>query len=150
MVLGFYIHGILQDPFKHRGRGGDDDRREGNKDPHENPRRPVLTVAKHNEDYSYRNKTDNGYRAIFYSPQSFHGRLRECLILSYVPQHLECLIERHEKRNGPYIRIRQKGIFEVNLKERGMRIPALDVGFPKHNGKSADTDEHNDYLKKYC
>jgi hypothetical protein len=31
-----------------------------------------------------------------------------------------------------------------------MRISALDVGFPKHNGKSADADEHNDYLKKYC
>src|SRR5438876_1744821 len=99
---------------RRRGRG-DDDGREGNEDPHENPRRPVLTVAKHNEDYSYRNKTDNGYRAIFYSPQSFHGSLRECLILSYVPQHLECLIERREKRNGPYIRIPQKGIFEVNL-----------------------------------
>src|SRR5436190_11392432 len=70
-AFGFYIHGILQNPFKHRGRGGDDDRREGNEDPHENPRRPVLTVAKHNEDCSYRNKTDNGYRAIFYSPRAF-------------------------------------------------------------------------------
>jgi hypothetical protein len=29
-----------------------------------------------------------------------------------------------------------------------MRIPALDVGFPKHKGKSADADEHDDYLKK--
>jgi hypothetical protein len=29
-----------------------------------------------------------------------------------------------------------------------MRIPALDVGLPKQEGKSADTDEHNDYLKK--
>ena len=98
----------------------------------------------------YRNKTNDGYRAIFYSPQSFHGRLREYLILSGISQHLECLIERHEKRNGRDIRIRQKGIFEIDLKERGVRVPALDVRFPKQESKSADADEHNDYLKKYC
>ena len=40
-------------------------------------------------------------------------------------------------------------VFEVNLKERGMRIPALDLRLPKHESKSADADEHNDYLKKY-
>ena len=103
-----------------------------------------------NEDFSYRNKTDDGYRAIFYSPQSFHGRWREYLILSGISQHLECLIERHEKRNGRDIRIRQKRIFEVDLKERGVRVSAFDVRFPKQEGKSADADEHNDYLKKYC
>jgi hypothetical protein len=139
----------LQDPFKHRGRGSDNDRWEGNEDSHENPRRPVILIAKHHEDHAYRNKTDNGYCAIFYSPQRIHGFLREYLILSYVAQDLECLIERHEKGNGRDIRIRQKGIFEVNLKKRGVGIPALDVGFPKHKGKSADADEHNDYLKKY-
>ena len=106
-------------------------------------------MVQHNEDFFYRDKTDNSYRAIFYSPQSFDGRLREYLILSGISQHLECLIERHEKWNGRYIRIRQKGIFEVNLKGRGVRIPALNVGFPKQKGESADADEHNDYLKKY-
>jgi hypothetical protein len=30
-----------------------------------------------------------------------------------------------------------------------VRIPALKVRFPKHKGKRADTDEHDDYLKKY-
>ena len=50
----------------------------------------------------------------------------------------------------PIYDIRQKWIFEVNLKERGVRIPALDVRFPKQESKSADADEHNDYLKKYC
>ena len=29
-----------------------------------------------------------------------------------------------------------------------MNIPALNVGLPKQKGKSADTDEHNDRLKK--
>jgi hypothetical protein len=52
-------------------------------------------------------------------------------------------MERHEKRNGRYIRIHQKGIFEVNLKERGVRIPAFDVGFPKQEGKSANANEKN-------
>jgi len=149
-VFGLYIHGILQNPFQHRRCGSNHDRTEGEEDAHKNPAGTIVTIAQQNEDFSYRDKTDNGYRAIFYSPQSFHGRVRENLVLSGISQHLECLIERHEKWNGRYVRIRQKGIFEVNLKERGMRIPALDVGFPKHNGKSADTDEHNDYLKKYC
>jgi hypothetical protein len=69
--------------------------------------------------------------------------------LYYVPQHVEYLIERHEKRNGRYISIREEWIVEVYLKEGGVRVPALDVGFPKHKGKSANADEHNDYLKKY-
>jgi len=109
-----------------------------------------VWVAKRQENYADRNKTKDGYRTKFYSPQRCHGRLREHLILSGIPQHLERLVERHEKRDGRYIRIRQKRIFEVNLKECGVCIPALDVGFPKHKGKSADADEHDDYLKKYC
>jgi hypothetical protein len=28
-----------------------------------------------------------------------------------------------------------------------VRIPALDVRFPKHESKSANADEHNYYLK---
>ena len=69
---------------------------------------------------------------------------------SYILQHLECLIERYEKWNGRDIRIRQKGIFEIDLKERGMSLSALDVRFPKHESKSPNTDKHNYYLKKYC
>src|SRR5207237_593909 len=99
-------------------------------------------------DYRYRNKTDNGYRTIFYGPQSFHGRPRECLILSDVSQHLERLIERHEKWDGRYIRIRQKWIFEIGLKERCVRVSAFEVRFPKHESESANANEHNDCLKK--
>jgi hypothetical protein len=87
-------------------------------------------------------------RAHSYRPQSLHRRLRECLISTDVSQHLECLIERHEKWNGPYIRIRQKGILEINLKERGVRVSALDARLPKHESQSGNPDEHDDYLKK--
>jgi hypothetical protein len=75
--------------------------------------------------------------------------LRKYFICSYVAQQLECLIERDEKGNRRRVGIRQEWIFEVNLKERGVRIPALKVRFPKQKGKRADTDEHDDYLKKY-
>jgi hypothetical protein len=34
-------------------------------------------------------------------------------------------------RNGCDARIRQKGIFEIDLKERGVRISALNVEVPK-------------------
>ena len=43
------------------------------------------------------------------------------------------------------IRIRQEGVFEIDLEERGVRVSALDVRFPKHESKRSDTDEH-----KYC
>jgi hypothetical protein len=59
------------------------------------------------------------------------------------------LVERYEKSNGADIHISQKGIFEIDLKERGVRISALEVRFPKQESKSANADEHNDYLKKY-
>jgi hypothetical protein len=70
--------------------------------------------------------------------------------LSYVFQDLECLIERYEKWNGRDIRIGQKGIFEIDLKERGVRVSALDVRFPEHESKSTNADEYNDELKKAC
>jgi hypothetical protein len=37
---------------------------------------------------------------------------------------------------------------EVDLNERGVRVSALDVGFPKQESERTDADEHNDYLKK--
>ena len=67
---------------------------------------------------------------------------------SYVPEHPEGPVKRHEKRNGTHIHIRQEWIFEVNLEGRGLGIPALEMGFPKHEGKSTDAYEHNDCLKK--
>jgi hypothetical protein len=39
--------------------------------------------------------------------------------------------------------IRQEWIVEVDLKERGVCIPPLDMRFPKHQGESADADEHD-------
>ena len=39
---------------------------------------------------------------------------------------------------------------EIDLKERGVRISALDMRFPKHESKSTITDKHNYYLKEYC
>jgi len=139
----------LQNPLKQRRRGGNYDGGEGDQDAYENSTCPIIAITQHNENFSHRDKANNDYRAKFYSPQSFYGLLREYLILPGISQHLERLIERHEKRDGRYIRIRQKRIFEVNLKERGVRVPALDVRLPKHQGKSADADEHNDHLKKY-
>ena len=58
VVLGFYIHGILQNPFKHRRRGGDNDTAEGDEDAHKNPAGTIITIAQHNEKLSYRNETD--------------------------------------------------------------------------------------------
>src|SRR6185503_5489401 len=68
----------------------------------------------------------------------------------YVLQQLECLIERHKKGDGRYICTRQEWIVEVDLKDRGVHIPALNVRFPKQEGQNADADEHDDHLKKYC
>ncbi len=107
-------------------------------------------MVQHDENFFYHNKTNNGYRTKFYSPQSFYGRWREYLILSGISHHLECLIECHEKWNRPDIHKRQKGIFEIDLKERGVRISALDARFPKQESKSANADEHNDYLQEDC
>jgi len=109
-----------------------------------------VKESQENEDFSYSDKTDNCYRAIFYGSQRIYCCLREYLILSDVSQNLECLIEGHEKRNRRNVRIRQERIIKVYLKKSGVRVPALDVRFPKQESKSADADEHNDYLKKYC
>ena len=62
-----------------------------------------------------------------------------------VPQHFECVIETHKEWNGADIRIRQEGVFEINRKERGMCVSALEVRFPKQESQSADADEY-----KHC
>jgi hypothetical protein len=87
---------------------------------------------------------------VFYGPQGLYGRGREDLVLSGISQHLDGLMERHEERDGRHIRIRKKGILEVNLEERGLRVPAFEVGFPKQKGQGAEADEHDDDLKKNC
>ena len=53
------------------------------------------------------------------------------------------------KARTRYIRTGQEWIVEVNLKERGVHIPALKQRFPKQKGQNADADEHHDHLKKY-
>jgi hypothetical protein len=70
--------------------------------------------------------------------------------LSGISQQLEGLIESHEERQGRDVRIREKGILEVDLKGRGMRISALEMRFPQHESKHAHADEHHDYLQEYC
>jgi hypothetical protein len=60
------------------------------------------------------------------------------------------LIERHEESNRSAIRPRQEWIIEINLVERGVRISALNLGFPKQKDKSGDADEYNYGLQKYC
>src|SRR5690242_9384737 len=66
IVLGFYIHGILQNPFRYSRRGGDDNCRKANEDAHEKPGRPVFPVTTDHENDAYRNKTDKSQCAIFY------------------------------------------------------------------------------------
>jgi len=57
-------------------------------------------------------------------------------------------MERHEKWNGAQIHVSYERI-EINLKERGVLVHALDVGFPKQEGKGSNADEHYDGLKEY-
>jgi hypothetical protein len=150
VVPGFHHHGIPQISFEYRGRGGDYDRTKDDEDSHENPTCPIIAVAEQNEDFSNRDKTDNGYRAVFYGPQPLHGRVREQPVPSGKSQHSECSMERHEKRNGRDICIREKGIVKVDLEGGRVRVPPLDVRFPEQKGKGADADEHDDCLKESC
>src|ERR1051326_209809 len=103
----------------------------------------------HDDEFSHHHKTNDGYRAIFYRPQSSHRRLREYLVVTDISQHLERFIQRDEKRNRADVRICQKRIVEIDLVERRVRVPAFDVRFPKQQRQRADADERNDYLKKY-
>ena len=51
--------------------------------------------------------------------------------------------------SSPFLGTAKKFV-EIYLKKRGMCIPALKVRFPKHEGKNANAQSHNDSLKKYC
>lgn len=51
---------ILQDPFEPRRRSGDNDRSGNDKATHENPASPIVTAARHYENFSHRGKADDG------------------------------------------------------------------------------------------
>jgi hypothetical protein len=42
-----------------------------------------------------------------------------------------------QKMGRRQVYIRQEWILEVDLKKRGVHVPALEVGFPKQQGKNA-------------
>ena len=148
VVLGFRVRGTLQDPFKDRCRGGDDDRAEGNEDAHEDAACTIIALGEHDNEFSYRDKTKNGERAKPDGPQSAEGLQRECVVLSDISQHLEGLVEPRKKWNGRYICIRQKWILEIDLEEGGVRVSAFEMRLPKQEGKSDHRQEPNDRLEK--
>lgn len=110
----------------------------------------IITVAQHDNDFSNCDKTNNDHRAILYCPQSIHGLLGECVVLTNISQHLQFLDERHEKWNGSNVCIGQKRIFEINREACGVSISAFNVRLPKHDGKRANADEYDDHLEKDC
>ena len=54
-----------------------------------------------------------------------------------IPYYLECLVKSDKKWDEGQVYIRQEWILEVDLKKRGVHVPALEVGFPKQEGKNA-------------
>ena len=116
--------GVLSDydPFKHERKRGDYSRGHNHKEPQGDTTRNVILLLHKDERVGFcpASKNNEDYCAISDDAQSFHGRLRKSLVLSYEPPYLEGLIEPHEKRNGPGVRISQKGILEINLKGRRM------------------------------
>ena len=53
-----------------------------------------------------------------------------------------------QKWDEGQVYIRQEWILEVDLKKRGVHVPALDLGFPKQQGKNAYAEKCNYYLKE--
>ncbi len=56
-------------------------------------------------------------------------------------------MERHEERDGAHVHVRQEGILDVDLEERGVGVPALDVGFSEQEDQGGEAEEHDDPLQ---
>ncbi len=52
-------------------------------------------------------------------------------------QIVESLVKTDKKWDEGQVYIRQKWVLEIYLKKRGVHVPALEVGFPKQEGKNA-------------
>ena len=53
------------------------------------------------------------------------------------PNKLESLVKTDKKWDEGQVYIRQKWVLEIYLKLRGVHVPALELGFPKQEGKNA-------------
>jgi hypothetical protein len=67
-MLGLHIHGILQNPFKQRRRCGDHKRTARDQGTNKNTTRAIIGSVKHDEDFCYHNKPDQGDCTVFYRP----------------------------------------------------------------------------------
>src|SRR3954470_10004516 len=76
--------------------------------------------------------------------------LEKDFVSSGIPYYPERLVEADKKWNEGQVYIGQEWILEVDLKKRGVQVPALDLRFPKQQGKNAYSDEYNYYLKEDC
>src|SRR5262245_1995395 len=130
VMPGNHVYGPLQNPFEHRCRGGDEDSTERNEEAYKNPTCTIVAIGRNYPNVCHRNECDYRERTRAYGPHSFDGRLGERLLPADVPQRLERIVERREKRNGRKIRIRQEWVFEIDLKRRGVRVSAFEVRLP--------------------
>src|SRR5262249_36870883 len=60
----------------------------------------------------------------------------------------EHLVERDEERDRTHVHVGEERIPEVDLRQRGVGVPALDVGFPQQQEQHTEADEHRDDLEE--
>ena len=151
-LLGFEAYRTLQRPLQYR-RGRRRDSEDGHQGkPHHNPTRDVVFSPHGNEDVDFRarDESDQGDRAASDGSQPIHGDLRNGPGLSKMCQKFEHPMERDEKRGGAQVHVGEEGILEVDLKDRGMGIPALDMGLPQQKGDRSEPDAPDGDLKENC
>jgi len=145
IILGF-------DPLKHRGGCGDNCRDQNNKGAHHHSAGNIVRAAHKYENVGFRtdNKDRRGNRAIFYDLQSSHAALRKYFVTSGIPQHPDGLVKTDKKWDKRQVYIRQERVLEIYLELRGVHVPALELRFPKQEGKNADAEKYNYDLKENC
>src|SRR5262249_27938742 len=62
---------------------------------------------------------------------------------AHVVQELERLIQPEEERERPHVGVEEERIAEVDGRQVGVRVPALDLGLPEQAGQRSDSDEQD-------
>lgn len=149
--LGPYVEGVLQRRFKYERGSGNYGRDQDQEMAYGHPARNVVATAHNKKEVGFcrEQKNDEEQGAVSYRAQGSYGVSREHFVPADVSEQRECLVQRHEKRNGRQVRAHKEWIIEIDLEERGVHVSSLKVGFPQHEGESADTEEHSNGLKEY-
>src|SRR5262245_8132014 len=144
VVFGLEVDGALEDAFEHRGGRRGHDQGDAHGEAHRDAASAVVADPEEDVGLAADDEPDDGQGTVLDGPQGLDGGGREGLAPAHVAQEHERLIQPEEERERPHVGVGEERIAEVDGRQVGARVPALELGLPEQAGQPAEAGEKAD------